>query len=127
RGTVTLRLLSVHAHPDDESSKGGATYAYYASRGVQVMVVSCTGGERGDVLNEALSERAAAERDIAGLRRQEMARAQQELGIEHRWLGYMDSGMPPEDVPLPADCFAMIPVEHSAAPLVKLIREFRPQ
>lgn len=124
---MTLRLLAVHAHPDDESSKGAATYAYYVNRGVQVMVVSCTGGERGDVLNDALEGRVAAERDIAGFRRGEMAAAQRELGIEHRWLGFLDSGLPDEGDPLPADCFALIPIEHSAAPLVKVIREFRPQ
>ena len=41
---VTLRLMAVHAHPDDESSKGAATYAYYRSLGAEVMIVSCTGG-----------------------------------------------------------------------------------
>jgi mycothiol S-conjugate amidase len=46
-----LRLLAVHAHPDDESSKGAASTAKYISEGVQIMVVSCTGGERGDILN----------------------------------------------------------------------------
>lgn len=124
---MTLRLLAVHAHPDDESSKGAATYAYYAARGVQVMVVSCTGGERGDVLNETLLDRAGADRDMGGFRRAEMARAQEVMGIEHRWLGYLDSGLPDEGEPLPPDCFALIPLEHSAAPLVKVIREFRPQ
>jgi mycothiol S-conjugate amidase len=124
---VTLRLLAVHAHPDDESSKGAATYAYYANRGARVMVVSCTGGERGDVLNDGLVDRAAADRDMAGFRRTEMAQAQEIMGIEHRWLGYHDSGLPAEGDPLPADCFALIPLEHSTAPLVKVIREFRPQ
>lgn len=123
---MTLRLLAVHAHPDDESSKGAATYAYYRERGAEVMVVSCTGGERGDVLNEQLTERAMAERDMAGLRRLEMARARDILGIEHRWLGYCDSGLPDEGDPLPALCFAATPLEFSAAPLVRIIREFRP-
>ena len=124
---MTQRLLAVHAHPDDESSKGAATYAYYVDRGAQVLIVSCTGGERGDILNEALTERAMAERDMPGLRRLEMAKAQAVIGFEHRWLGYADSGMPDEGEPLPPNCFASIPLEISAAPLVKLIREFRPQ
>ncbi|HEY8912001.1 mycothiol conjugate amidase Mca [Lacisediminihabitans sp.] len=129
---MTLRLLAVHAHPDDESSKGAATYAYYRSIGVEVTVVSCTGGERGDIQNEGLVERAAADRDMAGLRRIEMARAQQAIGFDHRWLGYLDSGLPdPESVqagePLPANCFAVIPLEISAEPLVRIIRELRPQ
>ena len=45
-----LRLLHVHAHPDDESSKGAATTAKYVAEGVEVMVATCTGGERGDIL-----------------------------------------------------------------------------
>lgn len=124
---MTLRLLAVHAHPDDESSKGAATYAYYASRGAHVMVASCTGGERGDVLNQVLVGHAAAGRDMAGWRRIEMANAQAAMGIDHSWLGFVDSGLPDDGDPLPANCFALIPLEHAAAPLVKLIREFRPQ
>src|SRR5215510_6800432 len=50
----TLRLMTVHAHPDDESSKGAATMARYASEGVEVLVVTCTGGERGSILNPKL-------------------------------------------------------------------------
>ncbi|WBM79677.1 mycothiol conjugate amidase Mca [Cryobacterium breve] len=123
---MTLRLLAVHAHPDDESSKGAASYAYYRSRGAEVMVVSCTGGEGGSILNDALADTAMAERDMAGLRRREMRRAQEALGIEHRWLGYQDSGMN-EDGSVPANSFSAIDLEFSAEPLVRIIREFRPQ
>ncbi|MCS5496532.1 mycothiol conjugate amidase Mca [Cnuibacter physcomitrellae] len=119
--------MAVHAHPDDESSKGAATYAYYLDRGVEVMVVSCTGGERGSILNESLADRSWAERDMAGLRRVEMAAAQKAVGFQHRWLGYHDSGLPEEGDPLPANAFGAIPVEISAAPLVRLIRRFQPQ
>ncbi len=121
------RLLAVHAHPDDESSKGAGTYAHYEARGDQVMVVSCTGGERGDVQNEALGARAMAERDMAGLRRIEMAEAQAVIGFEHRWLGYQDSGLPEsDDEQLAPNCFALVPLEFSAEPLVRIIRAFRP-
>ncbi len=51
---MTRRLMTVHAHPDDESSKGAATLARYSREGVDVLVVTCTGGERGDVLNAQL-------------------------------------------------------------------------
>jgi mycothiol S-conjugate amidase len=120
--------MAVHAHPDDESSKGAATYAYYLDRGVEVMVVSCTGGERGSILNESLEPRVWAERDMAGLRRVEMAAAQAVVGFEHRWLGYVDSGYqePGSGDPLPTNSFGTIPVEVSAAPLVRLIRSYRP-
>ena len=123
---VTLRLLAVHAHPDDESSKGAATYAHYSSLGVDVLVVSCTGGERGSILNPALADNAMAARDLTGLRRLEMRQAQEHLGIQHRWLGFEDSGMD-EDGSVKASSFAGVPIEHATEPLVSIIREFRPQ
>jgi mycothiol S-conjugate amidase len=124
---VTLRLLAVHAHPDDESSKGAATYAYYRSRGARVMVVSCTGGDSGSILNANLAARSHAERDITGLRYLEMARAREAMDIEHRWLGFTDSGLPDEGETIRPDSFAALPLEFSGPPLVKLMREFRPQ
>ncbi|HEY5454007.1 MAG TPA: PIG-L family deacetylase, partial [Acidothermaceae bacterium] len=52
--TKRLRLMAVHAHPDDESSKGAATMARYVAEGVDVLVVTLTGGERGSILNPAM-------------------------------------------------------------------------
>lgn len=124
---MSLRLLAVHAHPDDESSKGAATYAAYAAAGVEVTVVSCTGGERGSVLNERVGDRAWAERDIAGLRHREMQQAQQILGIRHAWLGYLDSGLPDEGDPVPPGSFADLPIDITVQPLIRLIRRTRPQ
>ena len=123
-----LRLMAVHAHPDDESSKGAGTMARYVAEGVEVLVVTCTGGERGDVLNPALKDDPDLIRDIAEFRRHEMARAVEVLGVRHRWLGFVDSGLPEGDPlpPLPPGCFALEPVEVAAEPLVKLVREFRP-
>lgn len=69
---MTLRLIAVHAHPDDESSKGAATYAHYLDQGAEVLIVSCTGGERGDVLNELVARDPRSRRDLSGLRRDEM-------------------------------------------------------
>ncbi len=120
--------MAVHAHPDDESSKGAATMAMYVSQGIEVLVVSCTGGERGDVLNPRLKNDPAVLRDIVEFRRQEMARAVDILGVRHEWLGFVDSGLPEGDPlpPLPDGCFALQPLESAAAPLVRLVREFRP-
>lgn len=118
-----LRLLAVHAHPDDESSKGAATLAKYVSQGVKVVVATCTGGERGDVLNPKL-DRPEIWENISEIRREEMAHAQAILGFEHEWLGFVDSGMPADE--LPDGCFAKLPVEEAAAPLVELVRRFRP-
>ncbi|MFI6848222.1 mycothiol conjugate amidase Mca [Kitasatospora sp. NBC_00085] len=120
-----LRLLTVHAHPDDESSKGAATLARYAADGVEVVVATCTGGERGSVLNPAL-DRPEVRADLTRIRREEMAAAREILGVDQRFLGFTDSGMPGPEEPLPEGCFALQPVETAAAPLVALIREFRP-
>src|SRR3954447_9372517 len=75
-----LRLMAVHAHPDDESSKGAAALAKYAAEGAGVVVVSCTGGERGDVLNPNIQVEGT---DIPALRIEEMARAAEILGVAH--------------------------------------------
>ncbi len=122
-----LRLMAVHAHPDDESSKGAATLARYVDEGHRVMVVTLTGGERGDILNPAM-DRPEVRGRIADVRRDEMARAAEILGVEHAWLGFIDSGLPEGDPlpPLPDGCFAAIPLDEPVARLVKLIREFRP-
>lgn len=122
-----LRLLAVHAHPDDESSKGAATVARYVEEGVEVLVVTCTGGERGDVLNPAVQE-LVDEHGIGEVRRREMARAAEILGIDHIWLGFEDSGYPEGDPkpPLPEGCFAALPLEEVSRPLVEIVRRFRP-
>ena len=123
-----LRLMAVHAHPDDESSKGAGTMARYVAEGVDVMVVTCTGGERGDVLNPALKDDPDLVRDMAQFRRLEMARAVEVLGVQHRWLGFVDSGLPEGDPlpPMPGGCFALEPLATASAPLVRLMRSFRP-
>jgi mycothiol S-conjugate amidase len=129
-GGVTdgLRLMAVHAHPDDESSKGAATTAMYAAQGVDVLVVTCTGGERGDVLNEKFAPVPATPEEMGAVRRAEMAAAAAALGVRQTWLGFVDSGLPEGDPlpPLPEGCFALVPLEEAAAPLVELVREFRP-
>ena len=126
--TSALRLMAVHAHPDDESSKGAATTAMYVEQGVEVMVVTCTGGERGDVLNPR-AQAAVDEFGLEEVRRREMAEAAAILGVSHAWLGYPDSGYPEGDPlpPLPVGCFADLPLAEVTPALVRHIREFRPQ
>ncbi|BAS07946.1 mycothiol S-conjugate amidase Mca [Arthrobacter sp. Hiyo4] len=125
---ATLRLLAVHAHPDDESSKGAATMAMYAAAGVEVMVATCTDGSRGDIQNPAVEGEPHPKRDMAGARRLEMDQAAKVLGIQQRWLGFTDSGLPEGDPlpPLPTGSFAVQPLERAAAPLVRLVRDFKP-
>lgn len=127
-----LRLMAVHAHPDDESSKGAAAMARYADEGAEVLVVTCTGGERGDVLNPAFEVPAGHEFDTVegkrSVRRLEMAAAADALGVQQTFLGFTDSGLPEGDPlpPLPDDAFALVPLEQAAAPLVEAVRRFRP-
>jgi mycothiol S-conjugate amidase len=126
-GPGVLRLMAVHAHPDDESSKGAATMAKYVAEGAEVMVVTCTGGEAGSILNPAM-DRPGVREDMTRIRREEMARAAKILGVRHHWLGFVDSGLPEGDPlpPLPEGCFGVIGIEEPTRELVKVIREFRP-
>jgi len=126
-GQGALRLMAIHAHPDDESSKGAATMAKYVREGVEVLVATLTGGERGSVLNKAM-DRPEVQANLASIRREEMARAREILGVEQRFLGFVDSGLPEGDPkpPLPEGSFALVPLAEAAAPLVRLIRDFRP-
>jgi mycothiol S-conjugate amidase len=126
-----LRLLAVHAHPDDESSKGAASMARYLAAGAEVTVATMTGGERGSVLNPAM-DRPEVWAELPHLRRREMARAREILGIRQEWMGFVDSGLPeaPEGEPpppLPEGCFALQPLEVAARPVVELVRRLRPQ
>jgi mycothiol S-conjugate amidase len=119
--------MAVHAHPDDESSKGAATMARYVREGAEVLVCTMTGGERGDILNKAM-ERPDIQANLASVRRAEMARAREILGVDQQFMGFTDSGLPEGDPlpPLPEGCFALEPLEDAARPLVQAVREFRP-
>ncbi|MFF7308791.1 N-acetyl-1-D-myo-inositol-2-amino-2-deoxy-alpha-D-glucopyranoside deacetylase [Streptomyces sp. NPDC008137] len=124
------RLLLVHAHPDDESINNGATMARYVAEGVHVTLVTCTLGERGEVIPPGLAHLTGAA--LGQHRRQELAAAMAELGVRDvRLLGgagrYSDSGMmglPDNDDP---GCFWQADVDEAAAHLVEVIREVRPQ
>ena len=122
------RLLAIHAHPDDEASKGAATLARYSAEGAETMVVTCTGGERGSILNPAMNRPGVLE-NMDQIRKDEMAAAARALGCRHVWLGYVDSGLPEGDPlpPLPDGCFALADTDRVVRDLVRVIRDFRPQ
>jgi mycothiol S-conjugate amidase len=123
----TLCLLTVHAHPDDESSKGAGTVAKYHAAGVRTVLVTATGGEEGDILNPAMDRPGVKER-MAEIRREELTRATEIIGYDKVYLlGYRDSGMP--DSPANADprSFAQAPLEEAVGRLVEIIRAERPQ
>lgn len=90
-------------------------------------MATCTGGERGSVLNPKM-DRPEVWENMAEIRQAEMARAREILGVEHYALGFVDSGLPEGDpLPdLPSGCFALMAPVQAAEPLVAVIRRVRP-
>jgi mycothiol S-conjugate amidase len=124
---VPRTLLAVHAHPDDESSKGAATLARYADEGVRTVVVTCTGGEAGDILNPAMDQPGNLDR-MPQLRREELAKALEILNVsQHHFLGYRDSGMPDTETNKHPEAFANAELDDAVERLVRIIRAERPQ
>jgi mycothiol S-conjugate amidase len=122
-----LCLLAVHAHPDDESSKGAGTVARYQAQGIRSVLVCCTGGEEGDILNPALDLPAVRER-IAEVRLEELEVATKVIGYDDVvMLGYRDSGMPDSEANARPDAFANAPMDEALGRLVAIIRRERPQ
>jgi mycothiol S-conjugate amidase len=124
--TETLRLLSVHAHPDDEASKGAATVARYVAEGVEATLVCCTGGEAGEILNPAM-DRPEVHANLASVRRDELDRSVAAIGYrEVVMLGYRDSGMPDSEFNVDPRCFARAAEDEAVGRLVAVIRRVRP-
>ena len=93
-GSARLCVLSVHAHPDDEASKGAATIARYHAEGVHTVLVTCTGGEAGEILNPD-ADTPEAQADLGAVRMRELEDAVRIIGYDSlHLLGYRDSGMP---------------------------------
>ncbi len=119
-------ILTVHAHPDDESSKGPSTIARYAAEGVRSILVCCTGGEEGEIHNpavvldegETLKERRAAE----------LAEATAIIGYDEVvMLGYRDSGMPESEANTHPEAFWNASLDEAVGRLVEVVRRTRPQ
>jgi len=117
-------LLLVHAHPDDESIFGGGAIIRAHREGKRVVLVTCTGGEVGEIHNMDEAENRPRLKEV---RRQELERAAEILGIDRIfWLGYRDSGMAGTgDNQNPAS-FNMAPLEETAAKLAPIIEEEKP-
>ncbi|MEO5679308.1 MAG: mycothiol conjugate amidase Mca [Acidimicrobiales bacterium] len=120
-------LLAVHAHPDDESSKGAGTVARYSADGVHTVLVCCTGGEEGSILNPAMERPEVVER-LHQVRLAELAEAVRIIGYDELvMLGYRDSGMPETEANARPDNFANAPLDEAVGRLVAILRRTRPQ
>ena len=120
-------LLALHAHPDDESSKGAGTMARYASDGVRVVLLCATRGEEGDILNPRMDQPGIKER-MTELREAELQTACDLLGVERIYqLGYRDSGMPGTDSNQHPDAFTNADPEEAVGRIVEIIRRERPE
>jgi mycothiol S-conjugate amidase len=122
-----LCLLTVHAHPDDEASKGAGTIARYHAEGVHTVLVTCTGGEEGDILNPAM-DTLEVKADIGAVRARELEDAVEIIGYDELvLLGYRDSGMPDSEANSRPESFAAAPIEEAIGKLVAEIRRTKPQ
>jgi mycothiol S-conjugate amidase len=120
-------LLTIHAHPDDESSKGAGTVAKYHDLGVRTVLVCCTGGEEGDILNPAM-DREDVRADLPAVRMAELERATEVIGYDETiLLGYRDSGMPETEANARPEAFANAPMDEAVGRLVAILRRERPQ
>ena len=122
-----LCMLQVHAHPDDEASKGSGTVAKYAAEGIRSVLVCCTGGEAGDILNPAADTPEVRE-NLLVVRMAELQASVDVLGYDAlHLLGYHDSGMAGTEVNAQPDNFANAPLDEAVERLVRVIRHERPQ
>jgi mycothiol S-conjugate amidase len=128
-------VMFLHAHPDDESSKGAGTMARYAKEGARVSVLTFTDGGKGDILNPRM-DRPGVREDLVEIRKAEIAEALRILGVtDHFDLGFPDSGYVEEFVgdglaasaDLTEDCFYNVDIDEVIARAVPIIRDTRPQ
>ena len=120
-------LLSVHAHPDDEASKGAPTVALYKTQGVRSVLVTCTGGEEGEILNPAM-DLPEVRADLHGVRMRELQTAADIIGYDEVvLLGYRDSGMPGSEANARPESFARADLGEAVDRLIEVIRRERPQ
>jgi LmbE family N-acetylglucosaminyl deacetylase len=105
------RLLGVFAHPDDETFCAGGTFVRYAEQGAEIMVVSATRGQAGQIRDAASGTR----RTIAAVREAELRLACERLGITNvRCLDHVDGSLADAEFPALVDEVA------------EVICEFRP-
>ncbi len=122
---MTRRLLFVHAHPDDEASKGAATAARLVDEGAEVVLVTCTGGEAGDLLNPHADPVEPGR--MAQVRAWELADAVEAIGFTRaHQLGHVDSGYHEDPDDVPDGTFSRLDPDVPGAQLARILRAERP-
>lgn len=134
---LPFTILTVHAHPDDEASKGAPTLAKYKADGVRTVLVCCTGGEEGDLQNPSLREEGqpfhgmTPEEEkvlVAAMREPELAASAEVIGFDELiMLGYRDSGMAETHPNEHPDCFHQADLDEAVGRLVAIIRRVKSQ
>src|SRR5262249_7727579 len=122
-----LCLLSVHAHPDDEASKGAGTGAKYTDEGIRCALGCGSGGGAGDILSPG-ADTPEVRDNLPEVRMAELRASVEAIGYwSLHLLGYHDSGMPDTETNARPDNFANAPLDEAVGRLVAVIREERPQ
>lgn len=122
-----LRLLTVHAHGDDETITMGGTLAVLGDRGIKTSVLCCTDGKLATIVDPEMPEETTRPR-LAEIRQEELRNACRILGVsEVNFLGYGDSGMAGESTNKLPDAFCMASLDEAAGKIVAHIRRFKPQ
>ena len=140
RGTPAPRdgLILVHAHPDDETMSTGGLIARSVAEGRRVDLVTCTGGEEGEIHDPTLDPEEARPR-LRAIRRAELDCSVRALAggaanggaanggsLNLHLLGYRDSGMMGTPANDRADVFWRADLDEAVGKVVKIIRETRP-
>jgi LmbE family N-acetylglucosaminyl deacetylase len=119
-------LMTVHAHPDDETIGTGGSMARAVAEGKRVVLVTCTRGELGEIVVPEL-DTPDNHRRLGELRAVELERAMRALGVtEWENLGYRDSDMMGREGNLDPRSFWQADIDEAARRLVWLIRRYEP-
>ncbi|HSP59882.1 MAG TPA: N-acetyl-1-D-myo-inositol-2-amino-2-deoxy-alpha-D-glucopyranoside deacetylase [Ornithinimicrobium sp.] len=122
-----LRVVAVHAHPDDETLATGLALAHHVLAGDEVHVITCTMGEEGEVITPELAHLEGSE-ELGPHRHEEISRAVAALGVHHHYLGgdrprWRDSGMVGSPAAAHPRAFAAADVDEAAAVLADRLTE----
>ena len=119
-------LMTVHAHPDDETIGTGGTMAKAVAAGRRVVLVTCTRGEMGEIVVKDM-DTPDNHRRLGEIRAGELERAMGVLGVtEWENLGYHDSDMMGRAGNQDPRSFWQADIDEAARRLVWLIRRYQP-